>query len=41
MLVVTLITPAPDAEIQAMVGEIRNPSSKTNLDQIQWSREES
>ena len=33
MVVVTLITPAPDAETQAMVDEIRKPSGKTILDQ--------
>lgn len=33
MVVVSLITPAPDAETQAMVDEIRKPSGATVLDQ--------
>ena len=33
MIVVTLMTAAPDAETQAMVEEVRIPSGKTILDQ--------
>ena len=33
MVVVSLMTPEPDAETRAMVDEIRNPSGKTVLDQ--------
>ena len=34
MVVVTLMTPAPDVEIEAMIGEARNSSGETVIYQL-------